>query len=350
MDKDSRTEKATPKRRQEARKKGQVARSMEVNSALVILSIFVALRVFGQGLFESISDLMRFFLSSPASFDMSEKIVATLFLNLGILFLKLVLPIALVSLVIGLISSFAQVGFLLTAKPLVPDLKKVSPLAGIKRIISTRALVELLKAVIKITVVGFVAYSTIQGRYEDMIQTINMDVWDMLATFGSIAYEIGLKTGLALLIIAVFDYAYQRYSFEKNIRMTKQEIKEESKQAEGDPQVKSKIRRKQLEMSQARMMEAVPSADVVITNPIRLAIAVKYDQNTMDAPKVVAKGQRLIAEKIRSLAKEHNVPIVEDKILAQSLFKTVDVDEEIPFSLYKAVAEILAYVYQINRY
>lgn len=348
MDKQSRTEKATPKRRQDARKKGQVAKSMEINSALIVLSVFVALRIFGQGLFESLSNLMRFFLSSPASFEMSEEVISTLFLNLSLFFLKLILPIALVALAIGLIASVVQTGFLFTAKPLVPDLKKVNPATGIKRIVSPRAFIELFKAIIKITVVGYIAYSIIRDRYSDIIHTISMDIWGMLGTLGSIAYEIGLKTGVALLIIAMFDYWYQRYSFEKSIRMTKQEIKEEGKQAEGDPQIKSKIKRKQRELSMSRMMQAVPTADVVITNPVRLAIAIKYDQETMEAPKVVAKGQRLIAEKIRNLAREHNVPIVEDKILAQSLFKAVDIDKEIPFNLYKAVAEILAYVYQIN--
>jgi flagellar biosynthetic protein FlhB len=175
-----------------------------------------------------------------------------------------------------------------------------------------------------------------------------MDMLGMASTFASIAYEMGIKIGIALLILAVADYFYQHYSFEKSIKMTKQEIKEESKQAEGDPKVKSRIRRKQIEMALQRMMQAVPTADVVITNPVRLAIAIKYNANEMSAPRVVAKGQRLIAERIKEIARENNVPIVEDKPLAQSLFKSAEVDQEIPYELYKAVAEILAYVYQLN--
>lgn len=193
------------------------------------------------------------------------------------------------------------------------------------------------------------AYSVIKGRYAEILTTLDMDIWGTLSVFGSVLYEIGMKIGVSLLIMALLDYMYQRYQFEKNIRMTKQEIKEEYRQMEGDPQVKARIRRKQQEMTAARMMQAVPTADVVITNPTHLAIALKYDTETMGAPKVVAKGQRLVAERIRELAKEHDIPIVEDKPLAQTLFKAVEVDQEIPYDLYKAVAEILAYVYQLNQ-
>ncbi len=348
-DKDARTEKATPKRRSEARKKGQVARSVEVNSALIILALFVAIRAFGQNIYTSLSDLMRFFLSSSASYDLNEKTVASLFLSLALLFLKIVLPIALVALVVGVTANIAQIGFMFTSKPLVPDAKKINPLSGASRLFSGRSMVELAKSSLKLIVIGFTAYSVIRGRYAEIVTTLDMDMWDTVATFGSILYDIGIRIGVTLLIMALFDYMYQRYSFEKSIRMTKQEIKEEYRQMEGDPQVKAQIRRKQQEMAAARMMQAVPTADVVITNPTRLAIALKYDTETMAAPKVVAKGQRLIAEKIRELAKENNVPIVEDKLLAQSLFKTVEVDREVPYDLYKAVAEILAYVYQLNR-
>lgn len=322
---------------------------MEVNSALIILTVFISLRMLGQGIFESLSDLMRFFLSSPASLELNEKVVSTLFLNLTVFFLKTVLPIALIALAVGVIASIIQIGFLFTSKPLTPDMKKLNPVSGASRLFSPKALVELLKSLTKISIVGYLAYSIIMGHYADMIDTIDMDIWGMLSTFGSIAYEIGIKCGIVLLIVAAFDYVYQRYMFEKSIKMTKQEIKEEYKMSEGDPQIKSKIRRKQMEMSMNRMMQAVPTADVVITNPTRLAVAIKYDPDTMGAPKVVAKGQRLTAERIRDIAKEHNVTIVEDKVLAQSLFKSVEVDQEIPYSLYKAVAEILAYVYQINQ-
>lgn len=349
MANDGRTEKATPKRRSDARKKGQVAKSMEINSALIMLAIFIALKMFGQGIFESLSDIMRFFLQSPASYELNEKIISTLFLNLSLVFLKMVLPIALIAMIIGVIANFAQIGFLFTTKPLIPDLKKLNPLSGIKRLFSSRALVDLIKSVVKIVIVGYIAYSIIRDRYYDIIQTIDMDLWQAMSVFGSISYEVIIKVGIALLVIALFDYVYQRYAFEKSIKMTKQEIKEESKMSEGDPKTKARIRRKQAEMAVKRMMQAVPAADVIITNPIRLAIAIKYDQASMNAPKVVAKGQRLIAERIRNIARDHKIPIVEDKFLAQSLYRSVEIDQEIPYELYKAVAEILAYVYQINR-
>ncbi|MDI6817444.1 MAG: flagellar biosynthesis protein FlhB [Actinomycetota bacterium] len=344
-----RTEKATPKRKRETRNKGQIARSTEINSAFIIIAILLAMRNFGQTAFEGITDLMRYFLQSPASFDMNEQILSTLFLNLSFFFAKNLLPVIVVGAVVGLVASFAQVGFLFTAKPLVPDFKKINPISGLKRLFSPRAFVELFKSSVKIIVIGYISYSVIAGNFENMINLINLDVWQMLVVLGSIAYEIGIKTGIALLIIAVFDYAYQRHSHNKSIMMTKKEIKDEHKQSEGDPQIKTKIRHQQMEMSMKRMMQAVPSADVVITNPTRLAIALQYDQANMGAPKVIAKGQRLVAERIRTLAKEHTIPIVEDKPLAQALFKSVDVDQEIPADLYKAVAEILAFVYQLSK-
>lgn len=349
MPADGRTEKATPKRRQDVRKKGQVAKSMEVNSALIILAIFIALKAFGAGVVDNLSDMMRFFLQSPASFELNEQTVHVLFFNLSVLFLKMILPIALVALIVGVVASIAQVGFLFTAKPLIPDMKKLSPISGAKRIFSTRALVELIKSLAKVAIVVYLAYSIVRDRYVDIMHTIDMDIWQSMGTLGSVAYEIGVKTSIALLIIAAFDYIYQRYSHEKSIKMTKQEIKEEYKQSEGDPYIKSKIKQKQAEMARSRMMQAVPTADVVITNPIHLAIALKYDPDTMGAPTVVAKGQRLVAEKIKEIAKEHNIPVVEDKPLAQALFKSADIDQEVPYDLYKAVAEILAYVYQISK-
>ena len=344
-----RTEKATPKRKRETRNKGQIARSTEINSALIIIAILLAMRNFGQNALEGISDLMRYFLQSPASYDMNEQIISTLFLNLSIFFAKTLLPILVVGAVVGLIASFAQVGFMFTTKPLVPDFKKVNPLSGLKRLFSARAFVELFKSSVKIIVIGYISYSVIAGNFENMINIINLDVWQMLVVLGSVAYEIGIKTGIALLVIAVFDYTYQRYSHDKSIRMTKKEIKDEHKQSEGDPLIKQRIRQQQMEMSTRRMMEAVPNADVIITNPTQLAIALQYDQANMGAPKVLAKGQRLVAERIRALAKEHTIPIVEDKPLAQALFKSVDVDQEIPADLYKAVAEVLAFVYQLNK-
>lgn len=352
MPKSGRTEKATPKRRSETRKKGQVAKSTEINSALVILGIFIAMKNLGHIAFEQVSELMRFFLQSPssyASYGLSEETISTLFLNLSILFIKAVLPIALVATVIGVTASLVQVGFLFTLKPLVPDFKKINPISGIARLFSPRALVELLKSIAKVIIVGYLAYSIIEGHFNDMVNIINMDIQQMLVMLGSIAYEIGIKTGIALLVIAIIDYAYQKYTHEKSIRMTKQEIKDEFKQSEGDPLVKSRIKRKQMELTARRMMQDVPTADVVITNPTRLAIALKYDPATMGAPKVIAKGQRLVAERIRNIARENKVPIVEDKFLAQSLYKTAEIGQEVPYDLYKAVAEILAYVYQLNQ-
>jgi flagellar biosynthesis protein FlhB len=348
-DKDGRTERATSKRRGEARKKGQVARSMEINSALVILAIFIALKSTGQSIFSDLKNLVAYFLGSFNSIDLTEKNAALLFTSVSIYVLKMILPIVLVAAAVGAIASIVQTGFMMTLKPMKPQLSKISPKTGLKRMFSSKSIVDLLRNIIKITIISYLAFSIIRDRYPEINQTINMDLYGILVTFTSIAYELGLKTGIALFVLAIADYFYQRYSFEQSIKMTKQEVKEEHKQAEGDPRVKSMIKRRQLETSMKRMMQAVPTADVVITNPIHLAIAIKYDSNEMGAPRVVAKGQRLIAERIKELARENDVPIVEDKPLARSLFKNVEVDQEIPVDLYKAVAEILAYVYQLSK-
>lgn len=349
MPQNDRTERATPKRRKDAREKGQVARSMEINSALIILAVFFALRTFGGNIIQGLDDMMRYFLQSPASYEIDQKAVETLFISLSIQFLKLLLPVALVALVIGVVSSLAQTGLMFTTKTITPDLKKLSPLAGIKRLLSARAFVELIKSIIKIAIIGYIVYSIIASDYMLMVSTMDMDIRSAVSVFGAIAYEIGMKTGLALLILALADYLYQRYAHEKSIRMTKQQIKDEHKQTEGDPAIKSRIRRKQMEVMMRRMMQSVPTADVVITNPVHLAIAIKYDADTMPAPRVVAKGQRLVAERIKEIARENDVPIVEDKPLAQAMYRQVEIDQEIPFDLYKAVAEILAYVYQLNK-
>jgi flagellar biosynthetic protein FlhB len=230
-EKDGRTERATPKRRKESRKKGQVARSMEINSALVIIAIFIALRMVGQNIFSDLKDLVTYFLSCSATFDLSEKNASLLFMNLSIYVLKMILPISLVAMVAGVIASVAQTGLMLTLKPLTPSLSKISPKTGIKRMLSPKSLVDLSRSIIKIVIISYFAFSIVRDRYPDIVQTINMDIYGVVSTFTSIAYELGLKTGIALLILAVADFFYQRYSFEKSIKMSKQEIKEEHKQA-----------------------------------------------------------------------------------------------------------------------
>jgi flagellar biosynthetic protein FlhB len=250
---------------------------------------------------------------------------------------------------LGLLANYAQVGFLFTFEPIKPKWDKLDPMKGIKKIlVSKRSAVELVKGLLKLAVVGIVAYTSLQGVVAESMLMTDSDVGGILGFMASSAFSVMLKTGLAFLVIAVLDYMFQRYEHQREMKMTKSEVKEESKQMEGDPLIKSRIRSIQRDMARRRMMQEVPKADVVITNPTHIAVALKYDMTTMPAPKVVAKGAEKIAEKMRTLAHEHHVPIVEDKPLAWALYKSVEVNATIPPELFQAVAQTLAYIYQLK--
>jgi flagellar biosynthetic protein FlhB len=344
-----RTEPATPKRRQEARKKGNVAQSREIPSVLVLWGALGFFFFSGSSVFWGVSEFMRhIFQNLESLYSMQGASVYSFFLEvLGQLFMSL-LPLMLVVLFAALAGNFLQIGFMFTTEPMIPKLSKLDPIKGMKKFFSSRALVEAGKSVFKILFVGGIAFLMVKGELETIPSLAHMGVGEILSFVGRVSLRICFYTCLALVVLAAVDYTYQRWQYEKNLRMTKQEVKDELKQREGDPAVKSKIRKIQMEMSRRRMMEAVPEADVVITNPTSLAIALKYNAEEMVAPQVVAKGAGFVAERIREIAKESGVPLVEHKPLAQTLFKAVDVGGFIPFDLYRAVAEILAYVYRLK--
>jgi len=263
--------------------------------------------------------------------------------------LLLVGPVMIVVFVVAIFSNFAQFGFLFTTEKLVPNLSKISPIEGIKRMFSLQMLMNTLKSLLKVALVGYIAYREVEKVLPDLNLLMDESPFQIAAFIGMVSFRIFLKSAILIAILALFDYAFQRYDFTKKMRMTKQELKEEAKQTEGDPHVKGRIRSIQMEMARRRMMEEVPKADVVVTNPTRLAIALRYEAKSMVAPVVVAKGTGVIAHRIREVAMEHNVPLVEDKPLAQALYKTVDLGEAIPENLFQAVAEVLAYVYSLKR-
>jgi len=258
-------------------------------------------------------------------------------------------PLFLTAFSIALLANYLQVGFVLSSESVQPKLSKIDPIKGFQKLFSIRSLVELAKNMFKISIVGFVVYVTIRGEIENFIPLMYQSVWGILIYIARVAFKIVLMVCLALIILAALDYIYQKWEFEKNLKMTKQEVKDESKQTEGDPLVKARIKRLQRDMARKRMMASVPEADVVITNPTHLAVALRYDQADMFAPKVVAKGTGFIAENIKDIARKNNVTIVNNKPLARVLYKSVDVDEMIPANLYKAVAEVLAFVYSRKR-
>ncbi|HHX18122.1 MAG TPA: flagellar biosynthesis protein FlhB, partial [Clostridium sp.] len=349
-DSGEKTEKATPRKRKKAREDGQVLQSREITSAIVLLCMFITLRVFGSFIYEGILEVFKIFFTQWQEVESiySIKGMIKLYLQVGIAFLKIILPIFAVALITGLIMGYSQVGFLFTTKTLQIKLNRLNPLSGLKRIFSVRSLTELIKAIFKIVVVGMIGFSYLKGEVPNILKTMDMDVVSIAAYIGVTATNVAIRMCIALLILGVLDYGYQWWEYEKNLRMTKQEIKEEYKQTEGNPEIKSKIKQKQRQISLRRMMESVPEADVVITNPTHYAVAIKYDIKISDAPVVLAKGQDYMALRIKEQAKENGIEIVENKSLARALYSTVDIGEKIPPDLYQAVAEVLAFVYGLK--
>jgi flagellar biosynthetic protein FlhB len=343
------TEDATPKRRQEARNKGQVAKSVEINSALIMLMAFYFLSVNGQYVIDELKKLMLYMFSEfgRTAFDVDSIHTLTLFMIM--LFLKMVIPLMLVIALVGLLVNYFQVGFMFNPGLLMPDFTRINPLSGFSRIFfSKAALVNLSKSLLKIAIVGYFIYIFVEKQMHILPGLIGADVESGSAFFGELIIDLGFRVSAVMLVIAAFDYYYQWYSHRENLKMTKQEVKEEYKQTEGNPLIKSKIRAKQRELAMRRMMQEVPKADVVITNPTHFAVALKYSEG-MPAPLVVAKGQDYIALKIKEAASESKVAIVENKALARALYQTADIGEYIPFELYQAVAEVLAYVFKLKR-
>ncbi|WP_188205821.1 flagellar biosynthesis protein FlhB [Alkalibacillus aidingensis] len=343
------TEKATPKKRQDSRRKGQVAKSQDVNTAILLFCVFVFLFVFGSYMGETLTGIYTHAFTEFIHWDVTESNVEQVFSQMTIEAVKIILPVMIVAIVGALISNYMQIGFLFTGEPLKFDLKKIDPLKGIKRIFSARALVEFLKSLLKITSVGAVCFGIIWMNKDDMMMLSQKTVFESINFFGQLTIIIGVAASLMLMMISVIDYLYQRYDHEKNIKMSKQDVKDEHKNIEGDPLIKSRIKERQRQMAQQRMMSEVPSADVVITNPTHYSIALKYDESKSDAPFVVAKGVDYVALKIREVAKANNVVQVENRPLARGLYQAVEIGEVIPEDFYQQVAEVLAYVYKLEQ-
>lgn len=343
------TEQPTPKRLEEARKKGNVAKSMEVNSALSLLAGLLFLYLLSGLFFRQFTLILRNVLSGGYMTELTPSNLRFFFIqgleSVGLLLLLFLGGI----LVIGLASSLLQVGFLFTLEPISPKFNKLNPLKGFKKIIiSQKSLEELAKNILKLVVIIYVAYHAIMGYRDDLIPLMEQGTSQVLTFMLLASLKIGFKIGMIFLIIAGADYAYQKYEHTKNLKMSKQDIKDETKQTEGDPKIKSRIRGLQLQMARSRMMQAVPEADVVITNPTHYAIALKYKPEVDQSPRVIAKGMNHVAQKIKQIAIEHDIPIVEDPPLAQALYKTVDLEQQVPTKFFQAIAEVLAYVYKLK--
>ncbi|AFS78591.1 flagellar biosynthetic protein FlhB [Gottschalkia acidurici 9a] len=344
------TEAPTPKKRSDAREKGQILQSKEISTAIVLILVFWGLRKFGHHM---LNYLMGFTKSTYKNYLFDEGIftaegIKILFYKIIITTVIVVIPITIIALVTGLVITYMQVGFLFTTKTLEIKLSKLNPIEGFKRLFSKRSIVELIKSLIKIFIVGYVVYNYALKEIVNIINLPDSDIGSIVAYLGDTVVNLAFKAGTVLVVMAAFDYLYQWWDYEKNLKMSKQEVKEEHKQAEGDPKIKSKIKEKQRQMAMSRMMSEVPNADVIITNPTHYAVAIKYEKDLYQAPYVLAKGQDLIAQNIKKLAGENDVPIVENKILARALYSDVEIGHIIPEELYQSVAEILAYVYNLK--
>ena len=342
------TEQATPKKKGEARQKGNVARSTDLNSSLVLLTGIIAIHFAGAAIFSNIQTFANFAFVNMHSLNLTHENVNNLFPFVLGFIVRSVGPVALAIMAVGLASNYMQIGVLFTLEHMKPKGGKINPLSGIKKVVSKQSLVELVKGLLKISIVAIVAYTALSSDMKDTISLMDMNAGQILTFILKSSFKIAIRCAVALLILAIFDYAYTKWQYDKQLMMTKQELKEERKQYEGNPEIKARVRSIQREMAQKRMMEQIPDSDLVITNPTHIAVALKYAQETMAAPTVIAKGQRLIAQKIKDIADEHGIPIVEDKPLARALYDSTEVGMQIPEDLYRAVAGVLAYIYRLK--
>lgn len=348
QDRESRTETATPRRRQEAREKGQVARSTDLSSALMLLLGMVFLRFYGPTLLDQIKTMSIEIFSWMGTPHAEGQDTLQYGWTLAWGMTKALAPMLLFLVVMSLAVNWVQFGFVLSGKPLVPDLNKLNPINGFSRMFSARGLMLLVTSLLKVAAGGLVFWLRLRAEMADLLLLPGLTPHGTLSAVGGMVFRIGMDLGILLLVLAVIDYLFQRYQHEQDLKMTTHEVKEEMKRMEGDPTIRARRRAIARRMVMQQMMAHVPEAEVVITNPTHLAVALKYDAEEMTAPEVVAKGQRLVAERIKELARQHRVPIVENRPLARALFKAADVGQQVPAHLYEAVAEVLALVYGLN--
>jgi flagellar biosynthetic protein FlhB len=347
---EERTEPATPRRRHKTRNEGKVAKSQDLSASVVIIAGLVTVYLMSAIVWRSLMEMFR---------NMSDHLASPLMADPAWWARPLIdgtktffvgwLPMGLLCALLAAATLIYQVGFVVTFEPFAIKFDRFNPVSGLKKIISLRTVVELFKGLLKAAILLVMLYFAMRDERDLLLSTMMYPLDKGAGIIMGKIWDLALRMALILFVIALFDYAYQKWEFEKSIRMSKQEIKEEYKQMEGDPLIKRKIRQKQREIASRRMMSDVPKADVVVTNPTHIAVAIQYDQHSMSAPVVVAKGEDLIAVRIREIADEHGIPIVENKPLARALMLQVEIGEAIPEDLYRAVAEVLAFVYRLKK-
>ena len=346
------TEDATPKKLSDARNEGQAPRSQDLNTASMLLVLILGVKIFGGFIYDRIYETYYYSMTNMSDYATHE---FTLGRSLNLFHIGMreilftILPIAMIGVLVAFIVGVKQVKWKITTKPLKPKPSKLNPIKGFKKIFSKDKLMELVKSLVKLGVLFWVVYSYIQDQWGMITNIYQLETVAAVHLIIETVLDIALRVALVFLVIAFADWYYQKRKFKKDMKMTKQEVKEEYKNAEGNPEIKGAIRRKMQEASRRRMMQALPEADVVITNPTHLAVALKYDKDTAEAPVVVAKGADFLAEKIKEIARENHVEIVENKAVARMLYHNVEIGAEIPPELYQMVAEILAYVYSLDQ-
>lgn len=340
------TEKATPRRREDARKKGQVFKSVDLSAAFIILISSMTIYFTFSYMVKELYKFTQYYLSERTLQLAEIDYTASMFIEVVTIMAKISLPVMVSSFLAALLINYLQVGFIFSSESLAFKVERLNPIEGFKQKFSKRALVELIKSLLKILITANIAYSVLRNNFNIIPAFIDMSLKSIFLIVGQIFFEISLKVGIAFIVIGIFDYLYQRYEHETSLKMSKYDIKQEYKQTEGDPLIKSRQRQIQREAAMKRMMAEVPHADVVITNPTHFAVALQYDASKMDAPIVVAKGQDYIALKIREIAAGNDVVIKESPVLARALYNMVAIGEIIPPELFQAVAEVLAFVYK----
>ena len=346
------TEEPTAKKISDTRKKGSVARSQELSMAIELLVLFIALKAFGKWAVGKLLEIYRWSLSSalPDYINSERRIptvasMSTLLSDVYKQMLVVMIPFMAAGFLSALLGTGLQFSFKVSTEPLKPKLDKFNPVNGFKRMFSKQALVNLLISIAKIAIIFFVAYSVIKGHLNEIFILYELDLMQAVSLVVNLVMDVGIRISVVYVILGFLDFFYQKRKFKNDIKMTKQEVKDEYKDTEGDPEIKGRQRQKMREVSQRRMMQQVPKADVVITNPTHIAVAIQYDSEHSEAPRVTAKGEELVAQRIKEVARENNVDIVENKPLARALYTTVDIGAEIPPELYQAVAEVLAVIY-----
>jgi len=345
------TEKATPKKLEDARKEGRVARSSDLINGLMLLLMFFVLRIFGNFMAKGFLESFVKYYNKTADISM-EIFDVKQAVNLGneIVFDIVIacLPILIGSFLVAFAGNVVQIGWKVTTKPLKPKLDRLNPIGGLKRMFSQEKVVELIKSILKVLAIAIVAYNEVKDRWLFILNLYDFEFMQAIVNIFDIVLDVGVKISVLFVIIGIADFGYQKWKHLHDLRMSKQEVKDEMKQSEGDPQVKGRIRQKMREGARRRMMQELPKADVVITNPTHFAVAIKYDKEKAEAPYVLAKGADFVASTIKEAAKVHKIEIVENKPLARMLYYNVEIGEQIPPELYQMVAEVLAYVYSVK--